>query len=63
MGRVDHGGVLSPCIAVCKMDAASQLCIGCYRTLDEIARWSRMDDGAKRAVWSAITQRMSESTP
>ena len=29
--------VQSPCINICKMDAANGLCTGCWRTLDEIA--------------------------
>jgi uncharacterized protein len=28
------------CIDVCEMDGASGLCIGCGRTLDEIAQWA-----------------------
>ena len=47
----------SPCISVCRMDAASGLCEGCMRTLDEIAAWGMMDNGAKRAVWELIGQR------
>jgi uncharacterized protein len=31
----------SPCINVCVLDAA-RTCVGCGRTLDEIARWGRM---------------------
>jgi len=31
----------SPCMNVCVLDA-SRTCIGCLRTLDEIARWGRM---------------------
>ncbi|MCJ0761752.1 DUF1289 domain-containing protein [Variovorax terrae] len=38
-------------------DAAGDLCEGCFRTLDEIAGWSRMDDEAKRAVWALIERR------
>lgn len=49
--------VPSPCINVCQMDAASGWCQGCLRTLDEIARWSRMDDTGKAAVWQALDQR------
>jgi len=49
--------VASPCINVCRMDAASGLCVGCWRTIDEIAAWSRMDDEGKRAVWQAIALR------
>ncbi len=49
--------VPSPCIDVCRMDAASGLCEGCLRTLDEIAAWSRMADADKRAVWAALERR------
>lgn len=55
-------GVASPCIDVCRMDAASGLCLGCQRTLDEIAAWSRLDDAAKREVWVRIERRRAEPT-
>ncbi len=48
----------SPCISVCRMDDAGSLCLGCYRTLDEIARWSSADDAFKRQAWAAIAQRL-----
>ena len=47
----------SPCISVCRIDASTGLCIGCLRTLDEIASWSALDEDARRAVWRAITKR------
>ena len=49
--------VPSPCISVCVMDAASGLCKGCWRTLDEIAAWSTLPDAGKRAVWGKISLR------
>jgi len=49
--------VASPCISVCRMDAATGLCVGCLRTIDEIAEWSVLDEGARRDVWTAIAQR------
>jgi len=49
--------VPSPCISVCRIDAATGLCVGCTRTLDEIAAWGVLDDGARRAVWAAIACR------
>ena len=52
--------VASPCISVCRMDDATGLCIGCQRTLDEIAAWSELDDAARREVWVAITRRREE---
>ncbi len=50
--------VPSPCIDVCRIDAATGVCVGCRRTLDEIAAWSRMDDAGKRAVWALLPGRV-----
>ncbi|CAJ0779562.1 hypothetical protein LMG19083_00553 [Ralstonia psammae] len=49
--------VSSPCISVCKMDDARGLCIGCLRTIDEIAAWSTMNDAARLAVWKTLSER------
>ena len=51
------GPVPSPCISVCRMHAATGLCEGCFRTLDEIAAWSRMEEHEKRAVWHQLDKR------
>jgi hypothetical protein len=52
LGAVDVpvSDVASPCIGLCRIDPGSQWCEGCFRTLDEIAVWSRLDDAAKRQV-------------
>ena len=50
-------GIPSPCINVCRMDAASGLCEGCLRTIDEIVAWGAMADDDKRAVWQQFEQR------
>ncbi len=49
----------SPCVSVCEMDEASASCKGCFRTLDEIAVWSILDDAEKQAVWAAIEARQN----
>ena len=54
----EDGYVPSPCICVCTMDQATGLCIGCYRTIDEIAGWSVMGDADKRAVWQRLLERV-----
>jgi predicted Fe-S protein YdhL (DUF1289 family) len=41
--------VESPCVNVCTLDA-HKVCIGCGRTIEEIAIWSRLDDEERRAV-------------
>ena len=55
--------VPSPCVSVCRMDAARAFCEGCLRTIPEIAAWSRMTDDDKRVVWACIEQRLVETTP
>lgn len=51
------GPVPSPCVNVCRMDARGALCLGCQRTLDEIAAWSTLDDAARREVWARVLAR------
>lgn len=41
--------VSSPCIGVCTMDEDG-LCMGCLRTLDEIAAWSALADEERRRI-------------
>jgi len=55
--------VPSPCVSICRMNAQTQLCEGCLRTLDEIAAWGRMDDATKREVWQAIGERLARKDP
>ena len=50
--------VPSPCTSVCRMNADTGLCEGCFRTLDEIAAWSRMGDDEKRALWRVLVERV-----
>lgn len=47
----------SPCINVCTMDEDSGLCLGCARTLQEVARWKRMSEEQKRAVVNQLPAR------
>jgi len=51
------GTVPSPCVSVCKIDAATGLCEGCRRTIDEIAHWGLLDDAEKRGVWLELNRR------
>jgi len=39
------------------MDAATGWCVGCQRTLQEIAAWSSLSDADKRAVWHGLPAR------
>ena len=49
----------SPCIKVCQMDPLRGVCIGCCRTLDEIARWGGMSDQERVAIMEKLPERRS----
>jgi hypothetical protein len=49
--------VASPCTNVCRLDPASGWCLGCRRSIDEIAAWSTLDDAARRAVLVGLARR------
>ncbi len=51
--------ITSPCISICRMNAATDLCEGCFRTRDEIAAWGSAGDDAKLATWARIKERMA----
>jgi len=55
--------VPSPCKDICQMHEASGHCVGCGRTLDEIALWSVLDDDDKRAVWALLPARLARLRP
>ena len=51
----------TPCISVCQIDPRTNLCLGCGRTLPEIARWSAMDSAERHAVMAQLSARMIEA--
>lgn len=55
--------IASPCINICKMDAQSGLCAGCFRTIDEIAIWSQADDARRVGILAAVARRRLEHDP
>lgn len=48
-------GVKSPCIKVCKLQ--HDICIGCFRTINEIKHWRKMTQSEKQKVLDNIKQR------
>jgi predicted Fe-S protein YdhL (DUF1289 family) len=55
--------ITSPCINICKMDDRNGLCLGCFRTLDEISVWSRTDDATRANILDAVSLRRMENAP
>ncbi|MEQ1881630.1 MAG: DUF1289 domain-containing protein [Burkholderiales bacterium] len=54
---VTSKAVVSPCINVCQINPETGLCLGCMRTLDEIACWLDFSDARKREVLAQIAAR------
>ncbi|MBB4812102.1 putative Fe-S protein YdhL (DUF1289 family) [Pseudomonas rhodesiae] len=48
--------VASPCVSICALDD-DDICTGCQRTVDEITRWSRMDNAERRVVLGLCHER------
>lgn len=55
--------VPSPCISVCRIAPERGHCAGCFRTLDEIAIWSRADAPLRRAIWLRLLERAGLALP
>jgi hypothetical protein len=53
----------SPCIKVCTLDARSGLCLGCGRTVDEIARWTAMSGAERARIMGELRGRLDAEVP
>ena len=47
----------SPCIKICVIHPEERLCVGCYRSIEEIATWSRLSPEDRRAILSDLPAR------
>ena len=52
--------VASPCVSICALDE-QDICTGCQRNVDEITRWSRMDNAERRRVLGVCHERAKAS--
>ncbi len=55
--------VATPCVKVCIVDGPTGLCLGCYRTLQEIGGWSALDDARRAAIMAELPSRRSRIDP
>ncbi len=51
------GDLPSPCIGVCRLDPDRRFCLGCGRTLEEIARWRDASPAERRAILARLAAR------
>ncbi|UPY37858.1 DUF1289 domain-containing protein [Sediminicoccus sp. KRV36] len=54
-------GPASPCVQICALDAGG-ICLGCGRSLDEIARWSTASAATQRAILVRARERLALRT-
>lgn len=47
---------LSPCVGLCRLNA-EKICIGCFRTIDEISRWGLLSSDEQRRILRQIALR------
>jgi uncharacterized protein len=50
MNETAISSVVSPCIGICELDQESNLCIGCWRSLEEVAQWASADVDRRRDI-------------
>ena len=57
MSENTQNEIQSPCVGICTMDDATGLCLGCYRSLDEIKGWWDMNPQDQKKLLVALEER------
>ena len=47
----------SPCIKICVIHPEERLCVGCYRSIEEIATWSRLTPAERQTIMADLPAR------
>ena len=47
--------MITPCVGLCKMDQHA-ICIGCSRSLQEIAQWTIMTDQERQEIMDRLNE-------
>jgi predicted Fe-S protein YdhL (DUF1289 family) len=53
--------ISSPCIKVCAVSGRTGLCIGCGRTLAEIAAWGSLSEAERQAIMAELPARLARA--
>lgn len=49
--------IQSPCVKLCVVHPEERICVGCLRSMEEIATWSRLTPQARAAVMADLPAR------
>ena len=52
----------TPCVKICTLDARMGQCLGCGRTIDEIAHWTNMTASERALVMLELPERLATCT-
>lgn len=50
----------SPCVQICVMHPKEGICVGCYRSIEEITAWSRMTPDLRSAIMADLPDRKDQ---
>ena len=62
MTQNDRQEPASPCISVCALDE-NDVCMGCYRTANEITEWFMASAEEKRRILRSAEERRDADSP
>ncbi|MFZ5729815.1 DUF1289 domain-containing protein [Phenylobacterium sp.] len=63
MSSAPPAPIKTPCIKVCAIDGESGLCLGCYRTLPEVAGWAKLTPERREALMAELPGRRGRISP
>jgi len=53
--------IASPCVNICTLDAAGDICLGCGRNRQEIGGWMMMSDNERADIMQRIAREKAEA--
>ena len=56
MTDTNEAPLRSPCVSICALDE-NNVCLGCYRTGQEITDWGSMTNDQRREVMQLVSER------
>ncbi len=54
-----ESSISSPCNRVCVVHPAARICVGCGRSLDEVASWVALRESERRAIMAELPARLA----
>ena len=49
--------IKTPCVKVCFVDPKQGLCVGCFRTMEELGKWMRYSDAERDGIMQDLPRR------